>query len=295
MTLMRPGAGLRPRRLRASERAGASPQDGERRERDAALSRAVIPVDLDIGLGEVAGPNPRPALPEPEIDRDRHLVLLHDGGGRGLVVAGIARALDAPPGRRRTQIERRSRSAGSPALPTAMTTRPQLASSPATAVFTSGEFAIDMAMRWAERVALGARDLDGDELAGALAVARDLLGEVARGGRRARPGRRRGADRPRASIRAPPARPVANRRSVSEVEVSPSTVHAVEALRGAGRRAAPAARAPRSAASVKQKDSMVAMSGAIMPAPLAMPLMVTSPPPSRDAAGSRPSGRCRSS
>ena len=34
-------------------------------------------------------------------------------------------------------------------------------------------------------------------------------------------------------------------------------------------------------ASVKTKDSMVAMSGAIMPAPLAMPQMVTGVPPSR--------------
>src|SRR5262249_57566431 len=40
------------------------------------------------------------------------------------------------------QIESRSRSAGSPALPTPMTTRPQLASSPAIAVFTRGEFPI---------------------------------------------------------------------------------------------------------------------------------------------------------
>src|SRR5256885_16748796 len=35
---------------------------------------------------------------------------------------------------------------GAPALPTAMTTRPQLASSPAIAVFTSGELAIDIAI-----------------------------------------------------------------------------------------------------------------------------------------------------
>src|SRR4051794_41940283 len=48
------------------------------------------------------------------------------------------------------QIASLSRSAGSPALPTAMTTRPQLASSPAIAVLTSGEFAIDIAMRRAE-------------------------------------------------------------------------------------------------------------------------------------------------
>src|SRR5262245_41652380 len=44
------------------------------------------------------------------------------------------------------QIASLSRSAGSPALPTAITTRPQLASSPAIAVFTSGEFAIGIAI-----------------------------------------------------------------------------------------------------------------------------------------------------
>src|SRR4030088_1605832 len=42
------------------------------------------------------------------------------------------------------EIESLSRLAGSPALPTAITTRPQLASSPAIAVFTSGEFATDI-------------------------------------------------------------------------------------------------------------------------------------------------------
>jgi His/Glu/Gln/Arg/opine family amino acid ABC transporter permease subunit len=46
-------------------------------------------------------------------------------------------------------IDNLSRSAGSPALPTAMTTRPQLASSPAIAVFTSGELAMLSAIRWA--------------------------------------------------------------------------------------------------------------------------------------------------
>ena len=48
------------------------------------------------------------------------------------------------------EIESLSRLAGSPALPTAITTRPQLASSPAIAVFTSGEFAIDIAILRAE-------------------------------------------------------------------------------------------------------------------------------------------------
>jgi hypothetical protein len=75
------------------------------------------------------------------------------------------------------------------------------------------------------------------------------------------------------------AAPVANRRSVSEVEVSLSTVTALKVL--------PTARDSRSCktgaaigASVATKDSMVAMSGAIMPAPLAMPLIVTVAAPS---------------
>jgi hypothetical protein len=52
------------------------------------------------------------------------------------------------------QIDSLSRSAGSPALPTAITTRPQLASSPAIAVFTSGELAIESAILRAERCEL---------------------------------------------------------------------------------------------------------------------------------------------
>ena len=72
------------------------------------------------------------------------------------------------------QIDSRSRSAGSPALPTAMTTRPQLASSPATAVLTSGELAIDSAMRLAERADFAPVTRDLDLLARALAVAHHL-------------------------------------------------------------------------------------------------------------------------
>jgi hypothetical protein len=45
-------------------------------------------------------------------------------------------------------------------------------------------------------------------------------------------------------------------------------------------------------ASVKTKASIVAMSGAIMPEPLAMPLIVTAIPQPRDRA-SRISERCR--
>ena len=71
--------------------------------------------------------------------------------------------------------------------------------------------------------------------------------------------------------------PVANSKSVSLVEVSPSMVMALKVASTAGARIS--RNGPGSiAASVKRKASMVAMSGAIMPAPLAMPLMVTGTP-----------------
>ena len=73
---------------------------------------------------------------------------------------------------------------------------------------------------------------------------------------------------------APAALPVANIISVSEVEVSPSMVTALKVSATPSLSSACKAGAE-IAASVKTKDSMVAMSGAIMPAPLAMPLMVT--------------------
>ena len=120
----------------------------------AICSAPVVAVDLDIFLGEVAGPDGGLAATEPDIGADRD------------VLAASCRPrspLPNRPGRARpgaatrmspNQIDSRSRSAGSPALPTAMTTRPQLASSPAIAVLTSGELAIDSAMRLAERADL---------------------------------------------------------------------------------------------------------------------------------------------
>ena len=118
-----------------------------------------------------------------------------------------------------------SRSAFSPALPTAMTTRPQLASSPAKAVLTSGELAIDSAMRLARLARGGAGDAHLDELARALAVAHDLLGEIEQHlVERARNAARRGSAASAISGRRASAAPVANISSVSEVEVSLSTV-----------------------------------------------------------------------
>ena len=68
--------------------------------------------------------------------------------------------------------------------------------------------------------------------------------------------------------------PVAKASNVSEVEVSPSTVTALNVSITAPDRIACKAGAA-IGASVNTNDSIVAMSGAIMPAPLAIPLMVT--------------------
>ena len=74
-----------------------------------------------------------------------------------------------------------------------------------------------------------------------------------------------------------PPLPVANSISVSLVEVSESTVMELKLGPTPALRHSCSTDAGR-LASVKTKDSMVAMSGAIMPEPLAMPLMVTLTP-----------------
>jgi hypothetical protein len=74
------------------------------------------------------------------------------------------------------------------------------------------------------------------------------------------------------------AAPVANAKSVSLVEVSPSIVTQLKVLSALS--ATRGCRAAASmAASVKTKHSIVAMSGWIMPAPLQKPLMTTSAAP----------------
>jgi hypothetical protein len=98
-------------------------------------------------------------------------------GDRRFVIVGQRLALARGPGAAEADRER-SRSAGSPALPTAMTTRPQLASSPAMAVLTSGELAIDRPTRRAlssDR----AGDRDRDELLRAFAILHDQVRELA--------------------------------------------------------------------------------------------------------------------
>ena len=82
---------------------------------------------------------------------------------------------------------------------------------------------------------------------------------------------------------APRAAPVAKASTVSEVEVSPSTVTALNVSTTPSRNKVCKTGAA-IGASVKTKASIVAMSGAIIPAPLAKPLMVTVVPARRACA-----------
>ena len=116
------------------------------------------------------------------------------------------------------RIDRRSRSAGAPDFPTAITTRPQFASSPAIAVFTSGELAIDMAWRRASLrevapVTVTSTNFVAPSPSRTTCCARSSI-TIPSASRKAWVS---------AQTRAPLA-PVAPISSVSEVEVSPSTV-----------------------------------------------------------------------
>ena len=108
-----------------------------------------------------------------------------------------------------------------------MITRPQLASPPAIAVLTRGELAIASPIRRAEASLAGTAHGDRDELLRALAVLHDLMREVEQHGQQGCAKSRELADRPhRRPVRSRPC-PVASSSSVSEVEVSLSTVIAL--------------------------------------------------------------------
>src|SRR5215468_375948 len=179
------------------------------------------------------------------------------------------------------QIDKRSRSAGSPALPTAMTTRPQLASSPPIAVFTSGEFAIDIATRRADLAEAAPSTITSTSLRApspsrATCSANDFstLSSAS-----PKPLSRGSAAREITGAPLAAAAPVAKASSVSEVEVSPSIVTALKLSRTPFASSTCKAGAAMGA-SVNTNDSRVAISGAIMPAPLAMPQIVTTASPS---------------
>src|SRR5262249_44956868 len=132
--------------------------------------------------------------------------------------------------------------------------------------------------RDAPRGSFGGRPFDDhlDKLARPLAVAGDLLGK------RIEHLLERAAEVAQAAVAGAPrarAAPVANASSVSDVEVSLSTVTALKLSTTPSLSSACSAGAA-IGASVNTKASMVAMSMAIMPEPLAMPLMATVVSPS---------------
>src|SRR5258707_3358033 len=174
------------------------------------------------------------------------------------------------------EIESLSRLAGSPALPTAITTRPQLASSPAIAVFTSGEFATDIAILRADAFDVAPSTMISTSLRAPSPSRATCSARSASSARKALVKAVRRGSLARLTFGAPlaAAAAVANASSVSDVDVSPSMVTALKVSSTplcSSDCNAPAA----IGASVNTNASMVAMSGAIMPAPLAMPLMMT--------------------
>ena len=155
--------------------------------------------------------------------------------------------------------------------------RPQFASSPAIAVLTSGEFATAIAIRLADLpdtapVTSMRTSFCAPSPSRTTCSARSSSSESS------------ASRKPRTSLvsclptRTCSAWPVANSSTVSLVEVSESTVVQLK-LRLTPRDSMSCSRTAGSFASVNTKHSMVAMSGATMPLPLAKPLMRTGAPP----------------
>ena len=142
-----------------------------------ASARAVVAVDRDVFLGEVAGEHAVAAFAEPERDFQRDLRLLHRRGHRRLVIGRIARALvrdadAAEPDRQPVAVGRLAGLADRHhhAAPIGV-----LAGDRGLHQRRIGDRQRDAARRFFRRRAL---DDDLDQLARAFAVARHLLGEI---------------------------------------------------------------------------------------------------------------------
>src|SRR5262249_23751938 len=242
--------------------------------------RRVLGVDAHVVVGEVAGPDARGGAAGTEIDADLDLASAPQArrgprDGRGTPRGTVAthrhpRELDP---RART---RRSRTR---AAPTVWRMRPQFGSAPKTAVFTRSEFAIRRAARSASAVR-------------AAPETETVTSFVAPSPSRARARASDSATSPSAVSKRPapplagprsaawPASPLASSTTQSEVDVSPSTVTRLK-VASAASRSARRRKAGATAASVKRKASIVAMSGSIMPEPLAMPPTVSPRAPTR--------------
>ena len=159
------------------------------------------------------------------------------------------------------------------ALPAAPAIRPQFGSRPWTAALTSDDEMTARATARASASSTRARHLARDQGRRALAVGRLLAREVA-GDRLDRPAE---LGAPRASRRATgaaPAAPDARTKTVSFVEVSPSTL-SWSHVRAAAGRSSPWSVAGSTVASVRTIESIVAIRGWIIPTPLAIPVTRT--------------------
>src|SRR3546814_10773668 len=80
---------------RASSAVSSRRPAGSARSRSASggASAPVIGIDVDVAMGEVAGPYARLALADPYVDGDVELAALHVGGDRRFVIAGSRTAL----------------------------------------------------------------------------------------------------------------------------------------------------------------------------------------------------------
>ena len=271
------------RAVELPERAGpGSPRSCRPRASCAASSAPVVGVDVHVAVGEVAGPHPAAGAARVQ-------------ARRGCAPGSSVMAPRAPPPRRSSraappsathtspmQMSSRADVEATPARPTAARMRPQLGSPPWSAVLTSGDSATVRAMRSAS-AAVRAPSTRTSAMRVAPSPSRTIISrEVARGlGERV--AERVVVARPRASMGGAPARAAGqHHRHVVGRGVA---VHrdAVEALARRPRAGRGAAAAGATAASVVKKASMVAMLGAIMPAPLAMPADPRgSAPPTRE-------------
>ena len=155
-----------------------------------------------------------------------------------------------------------------PERPAAAKMRPQLGSPPAKAVFTSGEVAIVSAMRFAAASVFAPRTSISMTRC-APSPSATICSASERQTSSSAAANARCADVP-ALIEGAPASPFASTNSVSFVEVSPSTLMALN-VRPATSRSVFCSSEGAIAASVVTNASIVAMFGWIIPAPLAQP------------------------
>ena len=165
---------------------------------------------MDVGVGQVVGPDGGARVAGLEVDGDGHLARLQVDGGR----VGRRRGL------RQTQTPfiATSRSAGSKAacvVPMLASTRPQLGSLPKTAALNRLLRAIERPTSTASSSVAASSDGDRDLVVGALGVGEQLHGQVGAG-----PGQ--GVGEVRAGSGVIPLAPLASTVTVSLVDMQPS-------------------------------------------------------------------------